>query len=102
MKGVCVCVCGGGVGGGYRALKVENEQRASSHRRSDHVKHRDVCVRAGERERDTEREKEKQGLNISTQPSQQRHFHSRWSGSAAIWRPRWPDNLRYLQTPNFV
>lgn len=59
-----------------------------------------MCVYAWER--DTESEKENWGLNISTQSSQQRHFHSRWSGSAAIWRPRWPDNLRYLQTPNFV
>lgn len=50
-------------------------------------------------ERDTESEKENWGLNISTQSSQQRHFHSRWSGSAAIWRPWWPDNPRYLQTP---
>lgn len=64
---------------------------------SYHVSHEDVCVYG------REKEKERTGeLNISTQPSQQRHFHSRWSGSAAIWRPRWPDNLRYLQTPNFV
>lgn len=59
-----------------------------------------MCVHLWER--DTESEKENQSLNFSTQSSQQRHFHSRWSGSAAIWRPRWPDNLRYLQTQNFV
>lgn len=61
-----------------------------------------LCVCVYVWERDPESEKKNWGLNISTQSSQQRHFHSRWSGSAAIWRPWWPDNLHYLQTQNFV
>lgn len=30
---------------------------------------------------------ETEGLNISMQSSQHRHFHSRWSDSPTIWRP---------------
>lgn len=65
-----------------------------------------VCVFEGVRERgrdiETQGERGKLAEDISPQSSRLRHLHSRWSGSAAIWRPWWWDNLRYLRTPNFV
>lgn len=57
-----------------------------------------VCMKESLRKRSRKRLRKRTEVWI-VPDDPHRHFHSRWSGSAAIWRPRWQDKLRYLQTP---
>lgn len=106
---VCCETDGGEAEGGVKSTtqkgEISSEHFSSSLRLC--YPWRFVCVWGSERARvrywEAGREKEAdRAKDIFPQSSRLRHFHSRWSGSAAIWRPWWWDNLRYLRTPNFV